>query len=232
MQLPFTPKQVESFLGLSGYYRKFVKNYATIAKPLTSCIKNSKVEHTPAFIHAFETIKQLLCNEPILAYPDFKQKFILTRDASSVGLGAVLSQGKIGSDRPIAFNSRTLNEHEVNYSTIEKECLAIVRAVKQFRPYLYGNKFTIITDHRPLQWLFNIKEPNSKLVRWRLKLSEYDYDIVYKKGKYNTNADFLSRLENHLMETSETPDDLLSIFANPGDIADRQMLDIDIDILY
>lgn len=105
----------------------------------------------------------------------------------------MLSQGSIGTDLPIAYASRTLNPSECNYSTIEKELLAIVWSTKYFRPYLFGRKFVIITDHKPLQWLFSIKEPNSKLVRWRLKLQEYDYTIHYKKGVQNSNADALSR---------------------------------------
>lgn len=108
------------------------------------------------------TCKNLLINEPILWYPDFSKPFVLTTDASNVALGAVLSQGPIGSDRPIAYASRTLNDSEQNYSTIEKELLAIVWATKYFPPYLFGRKFDIITDHKPLEWLFSIKEPNSK----------------------------------------------------------------------
>ncbi|KAF2897929.1 hypothetical protein ILUMI_08244 [Ignelater luminosus] len=115
-------------------------------------------------------------------------------DASKYALGAVLSQGTIGQDKPIEFASRTLNNSELNYSTIEKECLAVVWAVNHFRPYVFGRKFNIITDHKPLLWLFNLKKPNSKLVRWRLKLEEYTYNILHKKGKLNKNADGLSRM--------------------------------------
>ena len=95
----------------------------------------------------------------------------------------------------ICYASRTLNQHEINYSTVEKELLAVAWAVTYFRPYLFGRKFVIQTDHQPLQWLVSIKEPNSKLVRWRLKLEEYDYEIVYKRGINNGNADALSRIE-------------------------------------
>ena len=123
----------------------------------------------------------------------------------------MLSQGTPPNDNPIAFASRTLNETEQKYSTIEKELLGIVWACKYFRPYLYGRKFKIFTDHRPLVWLFNLKEPNSKLIRWRLKLEEYDYEIIYKKGKLNTNADALSRINLNAIETD-------SILNQPGDI--------------
>ncbi|KAJ3654355.1 hypothetical protein Zmor_013548 [Zophobas morio] len=180
--LPKTQKEIKGFLGLLGYYRKFIPKFAQLTKPLTKCLKkNAKITHDQQFITTFETCKKILINHPILQYPDFSRPFILTTDASNVALGAVLSQGQLGEDKPIAYASRTLNETEQKYSTIEKELLAIVWATKYFRPYLYGRKFTIYTDHRPLQWLFSLKEPNSKLVRWRLKLEEYDYDIVYKK---------------------------------------------------
>lgn len=138
-------------------------------------------------------MKQLLLKEPILEYPDFDKEFLLTTDASEEGIGAILSQGNIGNDLPVAYASRTLNKAERNYDTTEKELLAIVWAVKHFRPYLYGKQFKIITDHKPLTWLFNVKDPSSRLMRWRLKLEEYNYEVLYKEGKQNTNADALSR---------------------------------------
>lgn len=192
--LPKTQKEIKGFLGLVGYYRKFIKDFAKLTKPMTICLKkNHKVIHSPEFLDAFEKCKQILTNDPILQYPDFDQEFILTTDASDVALGAVLSQGSVGSDKPVAYASRTLSDTETRYSTIEKELLAIVWAVKYFRPYLYGRKFTIYTDHRPLTWLMSLKDPSSKLTRWRLKLAEYDYKVIYKKGNQNTNADALSR---------------------------------------
>ncbi|XP_074027679.1 uncharacterized protein [Leptinotarsa decemlineata] len=199
--IPRTTKEIKGFLGLLGYYRKFIKDFAKITKPLTFCLKkNQKIEHTPKFIECFETCKNLLVNEPLLQYPDFTKPFNLTTDASNFAIGAILLQGPIGKDKPIAYASRTLNESEQNYTTIEKEMLAMVWATKYFRPYLFGQKFKILSDHRPLQWLFSLKDPNSKLVRWRLKLEEFDYEIVYKKAKSNTNADALSRIEVHTKE--------------------------------
>lgn len=196
--IPRTAKQIKGFLGLLGYYRRFIPDFARLTKPLTKCLKKgAKIDLTPDYIDCFENCKTLLTNDPILRYPDFSKDFILTCDASNVALGAILSQGTIGSDRPIAYASRTLNDSETNYSTIEKELLAIVWATKYFRPYLFGRKFKVITDHMPLQWLMNLKEPNSRLTRWRLKLSGYDFTIVYKKGKINTNVDALSRIEIH-----------------------------------
>lgn len=216
--IPRTQKEIKSFLGLLGYYRRFIRDFAKLTKPMTKCLKkDSKIIHNKEFINCFRTCQNILTNDPILQYPDFKKPFILTTDASNFALGAVLSQGEISRDKPIAYASRTLNETETRYSTIEKELLAIVWACKHFRPYLYGRKFTIYTDHRPLTWLFNLKEPNSKLVRWRLKLEEYDYNIVYKKGKINTNADALSRIPINALEEE-------SLINHPGD-ADKDILD-------
>lgn len=216
--IPKTQTEIKSFLGLLGYYRRFIPNLSKITKPMTKCLKkNCKVIHDNEFLESFKVCKDILTNEPILQYPDFTKPFILTTDASGFALGAVLSQGDIPHDRPIAYASRTLNDTEVKYSTIEKELLAIVWACKYFRPYLYGKRFKIYTDHRPLTWLFSMKEPNSKLVRWRLRLEEYDYEIIYKKGKHNTNADCLSRISLNALETE-------SVANNVGDI-DQTIVD-------
>ncbi|XP_056644813.1 uncharacterized protein LOC130450456, partial [Diorhabda sublineata] len=201
--IPKNSKQLKGFLGLLGYYRKFIKDFSKLTKPLTIRLKKDAIINVndSDYVECFEMCKNMLMNEPILQYPDFTKPFNLTTDASNYALGAVLSQGKIGSDLPVAYASRTLNDSECNYSVIEKELLTIVWATKYFRPYLFGRKFTIVTDHKPLQWLFSLKDPSSKLVRWRLKLEEYDYDIVYKKGALNTNSDCLSRIQININET-------------------------------
>ena len=143
---------------------------------------------------AFNTLKQLLTSQPLLKYPDFSKTFILTVDASSEALGAVLSQGDIGRDLPVGYASRTLTKAEFNYPVVEKELLAIVWGCKYFKEYLLGRRFSIVTDHCPLIWIFNVKDPSSRLLKWRLQLEEYDYSIVYKRGSSNTNADALSRI--------------------------------------
>jgi len=188
-------KDIQSFIGLAGYYRKFIENFSKIAKPLTRLTKKTKkFTWTAEQQSAFETLKEKLMTAPVLRYPDFTQKFIVITDASAYAIGAVLSQGKVGDDRPIAYASRVLSRAEQNYSTIEKELLAIVWAVKHFRPYIYGTKFMIVTDHKPLIWLFSVSnDPGSRLIRWRLKLEEYDYEIIHKAGRANANADALSR---------------------------------------
>lgn len=196
--IPKTQKEIKQFLGLLGYYRKFIPNFAKLTKPMTTCLKKGRVINieNKEYRQSFEDSKILLINAPILQYPDFEKQFIVTTDASNFAIGAILSQNINGKDMPIAYASRTLNDHEINYSTTEKELLGIVWAVKYFRPYLYGVKFKIRTDHRPLTWLMSLKDPNSKLMRWRIKLDEYTYEIEYKKGTLNSNADALSRIRS------------------------------------
>lgn len=139
--------------------------------------------------------------------------FTLTTDASNVALGAVLSQ----SNHPICFASRTLNDHEINYSTTEKELLAIVWATKYFRPYLYGRKFIINSDHKPLQWLHNLKEPNAKLQRWKVRLNEFDFDVKYIPGKENRVADALSRINNKECHMNDAASNLATVHSADED---------------
>ncbi|XP_039313009.1 uncharacterized protein LOC120359490 [Solenopsis invicta] len=191
---PTSAKNIKQFLGLAGYYRRFIPDFSKTAKPLTTLLRKDKAfVWSGAQEEAFTQLRQALCSKPILQYPDFTQPFVVTTDASGYAIGGVLSQGTIGKDLPIAYTSRLLNTAESNYSTIEKELLAIVYCVNYFRPYLYGRKFTLVTDHKPLVWLHSVKDPTSRFVRWRLKLAEYDYEVVYKAGKANANADALSR---------------------------------------
>lgn len=195
--IPKNIKDVQAFLGLCNYYRRFIKDFASIAKPLTDLTKKGNAFNwTETQQNAFQTLKFKLCSEPILKYPNFQEPFILTTDASDFAISGILSQGNIPDDLPVSYASRTLNPAERNYSTIEKELLAIVWAVRYYRPYLYGRTFTIYTDHKPLTYLFNVKDPSSRLLRWRLKLEAYSYTIKYKPGKKNNNADALSRAFN------------------------------------
>lgn len=200
-RIPDTQKGIKRFLGIAGYYRKFIRDFANIAKPMTVFLKKgSKINISDEkYIDSFEKLKNKLITSPILTYPDFSKTFEVTTDASQYALGGVLSQ----ENKPISYISRTLNEHEINYSTIEKELLSIVWCLKQFRPYVYGREIKLFTDHRPLVWLSNLKEPNSKLIRWKLQLEEYNYQIFYKQGKENKVADFLSRIEINLNEADD-----------------------------
>ena len=118
---------------------------------------------------------------------------MLTTDVSGFAIGGILSQGKIGKYKPLAYASRSLSGTEKKYDTYEKEALAIIFCVTHFRPYLYKRKFTLVTDHKPLVWSKNSKDPCLRVSRWRLKLAEYDFDVIYKAGKMNVNADAISR---------------------------------------
>lgn len=178
---PKTKKNVKQALGLFSYYRKFIENFAKIAKPLTNLLKDHvKFIWGEKEQEAFDILKGKLCTAPILQYPDFEKPFVVTCDASDEAIGAILSQGKIGSDLPIAYASRCLKQAELNYTTTEKELLAFVWATEVFRQYLYGQTFLYVTDHKALLWLNNVKNPVSRLMRWEIKLSEFDYDIIHK----------------------------------------------------
>ena len=145
--VPKTVKQLQSFLGFVNYYRKFIPNFSEIASSLNKLMKkNTKYIWTNECQVAFETLKKAFISPSVLIYPDFNKPFLLTTDASGDALGAVLSQGPPGGDRPIAYASRSLNSAERNYSTIERELLAMVWATKNFRSYLLGRKFIIYTE--------------------------------------------------------------------------------------
>lgn len=219
--VPKNEKELKGFLGTLGYYRKFIRDFAKITKPLTKALrKDENFEKSKEFLETFEKCKEILTTSDILQYPDFSKNFILTTDASNYAIGAVLSQGPIGKDKPIAFASRTLSKSEENYSTIEKELLAIVWSCSYFRPYLFGNKFILYTDHQPLTHIFNMKDPSSKLVRWRLQLEEYDYEIKYRKGSQNVVADGLSRIKLLNSEYDINSSDQTSMQNNIDDCSD------------
>lgn len=195
--MPKTPKELKSFLGTVSYYRRFIPSFATIAKPLTSQLRGkSKIidYETLDFQNAFKKLKEIMTTDLMLAYPDFDKPFILTTDASNIAIGAVLSQLEEGKERPIAYLSRTLSKAEENYSATAKELLAIYFAAKRFRPYLYGRPFTIYTDHEPLTKELKLTDATGRVTRQRLYLEQYDFKIIYKKGKQNVVADGLSRI--------------------------------------
>jgi hypothetical protein len=191
---PTLVKELKTFCGIS-YYRRYIPNCSRIAFPLHKLLKTDvKSEWKPKHEHVFQHLKAKLTSQPILQYPDFSKEFILTSDASNAGLGAVLCQGPLGKDLPVAYSSRSLNKAEINCTTSEKELLAIVWATRYFGPYLYGRHFKIVTDHKPLTWIMNVKDPGSQLLRWRIHLEEYDYEITYKRGSQSTNTDALIRI--------------------------------------
>ena len=199
---PLNVEHVRSFLGLAGYYRRFIPNFATIAAPLVALTKKAtKFTWQDSQRHAFQTLKASLCNAPILAYPQLDQPFIVQTDASDLGLGAVLTQrDKSGNERVISYASRALSEREKAFSATEKEALAVVFALEQFRVYLLGVHFLLVTDHSALQWLHSI-EPKGRIARWVMQLQEYSFTVRHKPGKLHSNADSLSRLPSPIKDS-------------------------------
>jgi len=194
--IPKNQDDVRRYVAFCNYYRRFVKNFATLAKPLNDLLKKKTLfAWTESCQNAFDCLKQCLIEPPILQYPDFSKEFILTTDASNVACGAVLSQVYEGKNLPIAFASKSFSQGERNKSTIEKELTAIHWAVTYFKSYLYGRKFKIYTDHKPLVYLFTMKNPSSKLTRMRWDLEEFNYEVCFIKGKHNKVADALSRID-------------------------------------
>ncbi|UYV75794.1 hypothetical protein LAZ67_13001373, partial [Cordylochernes scorpioides] len=191
---PKKVKEVQSFLGMCSYYRKFIKDFSLIADPLKGLIrKNAQFTWTEKQEEAFQNLKKALMNPPILGHFDPNAATYIHTDASNIGLGATLVQIICGEEKVISYLSRTLSKAEQNYSTTEKECLAVVWAISKLRPYLYGRHLKIITYHHSLCWLKNLKDPTGRLARWALKIQEYDFDIIHKSGKKHMDADGLSR---------------------------------------
>ena len=192
--IPVRVSEVRSFLGLCSYYRRFVKNFSTIARPLHRLTeKENNFKWTQECSDAFNHLKHALVTAPVLKYPSSTEQFILDTDASNYGIGAVLSQVQDGEERVVAYYSSTLSKAERNYCVTRKELLAIVSAVKKFHHYLYGRPFLIRTDHGALRWLLNFKNPEGQLARWIEVLGIYDLKIEHRSGVKHANADALSR---------------------------------------
>ncbi|CAM5174234.1 unnamed protein product [Eretmochelys imbricata] len=194
---PHTKKQVQAFIGMAGCYRRFVPHFSSVATPITELCKKGKpdkVVWTEQCQEAFRALKEALVSGPVLANPDFDKPFVVFTDASDTGLGAVLMQeDEKGERHPIVYLSKKLLPREQHYAAIEKECLAMVWALKKPEPYLFGRHFTVYTDHSPLTWLHQMKGANAKLLRWSLLLQDYDMDVGHVKGRANVMGDALSR---------------------------------------
>ena len=194
--VPRNLTQLRSALGLFSYYRKFIKDFSRIAKPMTQLLKKGiSYIWTEKQQIAFDRLREMLIKAPILSYPDFDKPFVIYTDASGIGLGAVLSQIKDKKEHVIAYASRSLVSAEKNYSVTDQECLAVVWAIKKFQHYLGLKPFTIVTDHSALKWLQTSKMPTGRRARWVMELQQYDFVIKHRPGKTNNNADALSRIE-------------------------------------
>ena len=193
-----TPKnvhEVRAFLGLCGYYRKFVYKFSEIARPLYKLTeRKSPFVWSEECTKAFQTLKKRLVEAPILAHPDFTKPFILDVDACDRSIGAVLSQKTELGERVIAYGNKTLTKSEQHYCVTRKELLALVYFVKYFRHYLYGKKFLVRTDHGSLRWLMNFKNPEGQVARWIEFLSAFHMDIEHRPGRSHGNEDGVSRI--------------------------------------
>ena len=186
---------MRSFLGLAGYYRRYVKGFAAIATPLHALTRKDALFHWSEDCQAaFDQRKARLTTSPITAFPDFSQAFRLYTDASTAGLGAILAQIREGKERIICCASRALNKAEKSYPATKLECLAIVWAVAKFRPYLMAMPFEVFTDHYALQWLKTMRTGSALLHRWSAALEEYDFTVRHRPGKVQTHVDGLSPL--------------------------------------
>ena len=217
MPRPQTVRQLQSFLGLINYYRRYIKNYAHIASPLHK-LTGGRVNETKLKKEiqwnaeaevAFEKLKETLAEKVTLAFPNFKKKFFLTTDASNVAIGGVLQQKDENNQlRPLTFFSRKLSQSEAKYSTIEREALAIVYGLKINRPLCLGFPIVVHTDHRPLTWLLSTSNVNGRIARWQLLVAEFDIEVNFIPGKDNKVADCLSRLK---LQDDSVIEDILTI---------------------
>ena len=207
---PFKLLHIQQFLGICNYYRRFILNFARIAAPLYNLLKKEiKFAFDQQCIEAFEALKLALTSYPVLRQPDLTKMFYLHTDASGLAIGAILAQlDDQNQEYVVAYASRLFKGAEIHYGITEKECLALLWAVKYFRVYITGVHFKAITDHKALQWLMSIKEPTGRLARWAIYLQSFDFEIIHRAGKKHINADAISRslyyIELDLQENNKT----------------------------
>lgn len=198
---PSKPEHIRQYLGMCNWYGGFIERLSDIAEPLTRLLKkNTPWKWSTEAEAAFQHLKEELQSAVHLSYPNFHKPFVLQTDASSVGLGAILYQMEGERKCIITYASKTLNATERCYHATERECLAVVWAVKKFRPFLDGHRFTLVTDNSALKWLASMKDTSSKLARWSLQLQEFDFEVQHCAGTSNQAADALSR--NTVLEDS------------------------------
>lgn len=231
MPTPKNVKQVQAFLQTCSWYRRFISNFSEIARPLSNLTKKKvSWEWGKEQEIAFETLKHLLTSPPVLGQNDSSKPYILRTDASKYALGAVLLQGTGADEHPIEYASRLLTKAERNYSTTEREALAIVWALNKFRAYIDGQEVTVATDHQPLRWLMNLKSPTGRLARWAMQVQSFNLKIEYIPGKANIVADMLSRpFCHHDEETCEICTISIDIPArSEKEIREEQLKDDDV----
>ena len=195
MKPPSNLKELRATLGLVGFYRRFIADFGKTAEPLYRLLsKTEKFVWTTECGESMNQLKLKLQEAPILGFPNDTEPYTLTTDASLTGIGAIITQKQSWGDRVIAYASKTVNKGQRNYSATKRELYAIVYFTHYFRKYLLGRKFTIVTDHRALTWLYSFKEPEGMLARWIEKLGQFKFEIPHQAGKNIPHADCLSRV--------------------------------------
>ncbi|KAG5887326.1 hypothetical protein JTB14_009020 [Gonioctena quinquepunctata] len=197
LQIPTPSKisEVRSLIGTASWYRRFIPNFSSVIQPLTELLeKNAKFVWTPRQETALREVKEHLISAPVMACPNFDLPFIVQTDASAYGIGAVLTQNhpEVGK-RVVSYLSRSLTKQERKFSSTERECLAVIWSIEKLLPYIEGTHFTVVTDHWSLCWLNNLEDPTGRSGRWSLKLQQYSFDLVHRKGKENVVPDMLSQ---------------------------------------
>lgn len=196
---PRTTTELRRFLGLASWYRRFIDRFSDLTAPLTALIagtqrkKRASIGWNSEAQKAFEELKLRLCRTPVLRCPDFDLGFTIQCDASNVGLAAVLTQNTGTEEYVVAYASRTLTNAERKFSATEKECLAVLFGIEKYRSYIEGTKFQVLTDHFSLLWLHKLKDPTGRLGRWAVRLQQFDFDLIHRKGQENIVPDSLSR---------------------------------------
>ncbi len=236
---PTNVSEVRQFIGMAGWYRRFIRDFASLSAPITDLTKNPKQKFawSQDASTSFIKLKTALVSAPVLRNPDFMKEFTVQADSSDYGIGAVLTQGVGEEEYVVAYFSQKLNPRQRRYTVTEKECLAVLASIEKFRCYIEGVHFKVITDHASLLWLRNLKDPTGRLGRWAIKLQQYDFDLIHRKGKNHIVPDALSRnleVSELLCESAITQDDyyrqlMEKIKENPSDFADHR---IDNDLIY
>ena len=194
MPIPTSVKEVRRVMGMASWYRRFVPNFSTLVAPINTLLrKGIPFEWTSKCDTAYQILKQHLISAPVMSCPNFDKPFTIQTDASDYGLGAVLTQNFEDGEHVISYISRSLSPNERKFSATEKECLAVVWAIEKFRPYVEASHFTVITDHFALQWLQNLKDPCGRLSRWSVRLQQYSFEVVHRRGREHVLPDALSR---------------------------------------
>lgn len=222
-QKPVTKSDLRAFLGTVGYYRRFIPDFAQHAYPLTEATKKAApniVVWSDIMYVAFCFLCNVLSDASVVVIPCSSDEFLLQTDASGKGIGAVLSVKRNGQELPVGYYSKKLTPAEQKYSATELECLAVVRAIDHFAVYLSGRAFTVVTDHKALEYLQSSRHLNGRLTRWALQLQHYNFSIRYRPGKSHQNADGLSRQrwEEMSNESRQGPDEAVRAQEEGGDV--------------